>query len=64
MIAQWNSSLSSLWPGFNSQPQRSILGDFSLADHTLPTRPGLAWQKLAQSTLNETTQPMDSEEED
>jgi len=38
-------------------------GFFSLADHTLPTRPELAWQKMAQSPLNDTTQPVDSEEE-
>jgi len=37
--------------------------DFSLADHTLPTRPEPAWQKMAQSPLNDTTQPVDSEEE-
>jgi len=29
--------LSSLWPGFNSKPRRSISRDFSLADHILPT---------------------------
>ena len=32
--------LSSLWPGFNSQPRRSISRDFSLADNTL--NPSLA----------------------
>jgi len=35
----------------------------SLAEHTLPTRPEPAWQKMAQSPLNGTTQPVDSEEE-
>ena len=55
--------LSSLWPGFNSQPRRSISKDFSLADRILPTRPEPAWQKMAQSPLNDTTQPVDSEEE-
>jgi len=34
-----------------------------MADRTLPTRPELAWQKMAQSPLNDTTQPVDSEEE-
>ena len=51
------------WPGFNSQLCRSILRVFPLADHTLPTRPEPAWQKIAQSALNGTTQPVDSEEE-
>jgi len=36
---------------------------FSLADHTLPARPEPAWQKMAQSSLNGTTQPVDIEEE-
>jgi len=31
--------------------------------HTLPTRPEPAWQKMAQSPLNGTTQPVDSEKE-
>jgi len=55
--------LSSPWPGFNSQPRRSISRDFSLTDRTLPTRPEPAWYKMAQSPLNYTTQPVDSEEE-
>ena len=66
MIAQWDSSLSVLpWPGFNSQPRRSISRDFSLADRTLPTHPEPAWQNMAQSQspLKDTTQPVDSEEE-
>ena len=29
----------------------------------LPTRPEPAWQKIAQSSLNDTTQPVGSEEE-
>jgi len=33
---------------------------FSLADRTLPTRPEPAWQKMAQSPLNNTTQPVHS----
>jgi len=53
---------SSLWPGFNSQPRRSISRDFSLADHTLPTRSEPAWQKKAQSPLNDSRPPVDSEE--
>jgi len=32
---------------------------FSLADHTLPTYPEPAWQKMAQSPLNGITQPGD-----
>jgi len=64
MIAQWDSSLSVLpVAGFNSEPWQSILRDFSLAVHTLPTHPEPAWQKMAQSPLNDTTQPVDSEEE-
>jgi len=34
-----------------------------LADHPLPTRPEPAWQKMAQSPINGTTQLVDSEEE-
>jgi len=49
-------------PGFNSRQWRSISRDFSLADHTLPTRPEPAWQKIAQSPLNGATQRVDSEE--
>jgi len=36
---------------------------FFPADRTLPTRPEPGWQKMAQSPLNDTTQPVDSEEE-
>ena len=64
MIAQWNSSLSVLpvaWA--QTQPRPSSSRDFSLADHTLLTRPEPAWYKMAQSPLNDTTQPVDSEEE-
>jgi len=45
------SPLSSPWPlrGFNSRTWQSFSSDFSLADHTLPTRPEPAWQKMAQS---------------
>jgi len=45
------------------QPWRSISRDFTFADYTLPIRPELAWQKMAQSPLNGTTQPVDIEEE-
>jgi len=34
-----------------------------LTDRTLPTRPEPAWQKMAQSPLKDTTQPVESEEE-
>jgi len=36
---------------------------FPPADHTPPTRPEPARQKMAQSVLNGTNQPVDSEEE-
>jgi len=39
-----------------------LLGCY-MADRTLPTRPEPAWQKMAQSPLNDTTQPVDSEGE-
>ena len=63
MIAQWNSrdkwekriSLSVLPVARVQFP--------ATADHTLPTRPEPAWQKMAQSPLNDTTQPVGSEEE-
>ena len=35
-----------------------------MADLTLPSRPGPAWQKMGQSPLNDTTQPVYSEEEE
>jgi len=48
-VGEWiNLSLSSLSPGFNSRSWGSISRDFSLPDHTLPTRPEPAWQKMAQ----------------
>jgi len=37
--------------------------DFSVSDHTLPTRSEPAWQKMTQSPLNSITQPVDIEEE-
>ena len=41
-----------------------ILKNFSLADHTLPSPPELAWQKMAPSPLTSgTTQPVYMEEE-
>jgi len=50
-------------PRFNSQPWRGIPRDLSLADHTLPTRPEPGWQKIVQSPLNDTAQPVDIEGE-
>ena len=50
MIAQWNSSLSVLpvaWVQFPATTE--YFKGFSLADHTLPTRPEPAWQEMAQS---------------
>jgi len=55
--------LSSPRPGFNSQSWRSISRYVSLADHTPPTRPEPAWQKMAESPLNGDTRPVDIEEE-
>jgi len=66
MIAQWENgciSLFSPWPRFNARQWLSITWDFSLVDHSVSTRPEPAWQKMAQSPLNDTTQPVDSEEE-
>jgi len=59
-IAEWNSSRSVLPV---ARVQFPTMADFSLADRTLPTRPEPVWQKMAQSPLNDTTQPVDSEEE-
>jgi len=44
-----DQSMSSPWPAFNSRLRQSISRNFSLADHTLPTGPEPAWQKMAQS---------------
>jgi len=64
MIAQWNSSLSVLAVARVQFPAMvEYFKAFSLADHTLPTRPEPAWQKMAQFPLNGATQPVDSEEE-
>jgi len=64
MIAQWDSSLSILPVARVQFPATAeYFKGFSLADHTLPTRPEPAWQKMAQFPLNDTTQPVDSEEE-
>jgi len=53
----------SLLSRFNTQPWQSISMVFSMADHTLPTRPEPVWQKIDQSPLNGTTQTVDIEEE-
>jgi len=55
--------LSSPWPGFNSRPWRSISRDFCLACHNLSTRPEPARQKIVQSPLDGTTQPVEVEKE-
>jgi len=60
MIAQWDSSLPVL--PLVMIAQWDSLKKFSLADHTLSTRPEPAWQKMAQSPLNDTTQPVGNEE--
>jgi len=65
MIAQWDSSLSVLPVARIQFPTTAehFKGFFSLADHTLPTRPEPAWQKMAQSPLNDAPQPVGSEVE-
>ena len=50
-------------PGSILDHGRVFRGIFFLADHTLPTPPGSAWQKMAQFPLNGTTQPVDIEKE-
>jgi len=55
MIAQWDSSLSVLSVARVQFP--------ATAEYFKGTRHELAWQKMAQSPLNDTTQPVDSEEE-
>jgi len=47
--------------GPGSIPSRGGIfqGTFSLTDHTLPTRPEPARQKVAQSPLNDATQPVE-----
>ena len=62
-LCRFLGGLEHIWPGFNSKSWRSISRDVSLADHTLPTCPDPAWQKMAQTPLNGTTQPVDIEEE-
>jgi len=47
----------------NLNISRSISRDFFLADHTLPTHPELPWPEIAPSPLNDTTQPVDIEQE-
>jgi len=66
MIAQWENeciSLSVLSMARVQFPWWSISRDFCLADHPLPARPEPAWQRMTQSFLNGTTQPVDIEEE-
>jgi len=64
MIAQGDSSLSVL-PGARVQfpITKEYSKGFFQADHTLPICTEPAWQKMAPSPLNDTTQPVDSEEE-
>ena len=71
LVVQYGSTIThclhSVWPGFNSQPWRSISKDFPLAYYTLlalPVIPDPAWQKRAQSPFKGTTQPVDIEQED
>jgi len=52
------------WPGFNFRPWRSILKDFPwLITLCHATRLESAWQEIARSPLNGTTQPVDIEDE-
>jgi len=61
MLDQWDSSLSVLPVARVQFPATAeYFKGFSLA---LPTRSQPAWQKMAQSPLKDTTQPVDSEEE-
>ena len=54
MIAQWDSSLSVLLVARVQFPAMAeYFKGFSLADRSLRTRPEPAWQKMAQSPLNE-----------
>jgi len=54
----------SVLPGAKVQfPVGRINSRDFLADHTLSTRPEPAWQKMARVSLNDTAQPVDSEEE-
>ena len=63
MIVQWDCSLSVLRVARVQFPATADYSrDFSLTDHTLPTRPEPAWQKMAQSPLNDTKRPVDNEE--
>jgi len=55
MIAQWENECISL----SALPVVQV----QFPDHTLPTCPGPACQKEAQTPLNGTTQPVDIEEE-
>jgi len=67
MIAQLENKYISLSVLPVARVQFQIVSEyfkgFSLADHTLPTRLVPAWQKMALSPLNGTTQPVDIEEE-
>jgi len=64
MIAQWENKCISLSVLPVTRVHYSAaLRDFSLADHTLPTHPEAAWQKMAQSPLNGIAQPVEIEEE-
>ena len=55
-IAQWENECISLSVLSMARGQFSPVAEhfegFSLADHTLPTRPESVWQKMAQSLLN------------
>jgi len=64
MIAQWDSSLSVLPVARVQFPAMAeYFKGFCLADHTPSNPPEPAWQKMAQSPLNDATQPVDIEEE-
>jgi len=68
MMAQWENewiSLSVLPMGRVQFPAvAEYFKGLSLADHTLPTHPEPALQKMAQSPLNVTTQRADSKKKD
>jgi len=62
MIAQWDSSLPVVRVQFSATAE--YFEAFSLADHTLPTHPEAAWQKITQSpSMTPHKKCVDGEEE-
>jgi len=68
MIGQWENECISLSAcplyGPGSIPSHGgVFEGISPADHALPTRPELEWQRMAKSPLNDNTQPVNIEKE-